>query len=108
MKFTLYAVARALGHNPDGAKRCVDEGHNVASHACRWVNYHDFNIEKGMNYNRKPVASLKSLTGYAPQGWYCLRMLPLSNCCAFSSCGWPNCRSYVSSSRDSMIERGGL
>ena len=31
MKFTLYGVAQALEENPEVAKRCVDEGHDVAS-----------------------------------------------------------------------------
>jgi len=31
MKFTLYAVAQAVEENPDVAKRCVEEGHDVAS-----------------------------------------------------------------------------
>ncbi|KAL3436079.1 hypothetical protein BDV09DRAFT_203536 [Aspergillus tetrazonus] len=78
MKFTLYAVARALEHNPDVAKRCVDEGHDIASHAYRWVNYHDFSIEKEKDYIRKAVTSLKSLTGYAPKGWYYGRPSPHS------------------------------
>ncbi|KAL4904098.1 hypothetical protein BDW74DRAFT_185767 [Aspergillus multicolor] len=78
MKFTLYAVARALEHNPDVAKRCVQEGHDVASHAYRWVNYHDFSVEKEKDYIRKAITSLKSLTGYAPKGWYYGRPSPHS------------------------------
>ncbi len=31
MKFTLYAVATAVEANPAVAKRCVEEGHDVAS-----------------------------------------------------------------------------
>lgn len=31
MKFTLYAVAQAVEQNPEVAKRCVEEGHDVAS-----------------------------------------------------------------------------
>ncbi|KAL2833855.1 hypothetical protein BDW59DRAFT_156656 [Aspergillus cavernicola] len=78
MKFTLYAVARAIEHNPEVATRCVQEGHDVASHAHRWVNYHDFSIEKEKDYIRKAVLSLKSLTGYAPKGWYYGRPSPHS------------------------------
>ncbi|KAL2810560.1 hypothetical protein BJX63DRAFT_315273 [Aspergillus granulosus] len=78
MKFTLYAVARAIEHNPDVAKRCVEEGHDIASHAYRWVNYHDFSIEKEKEYIRKGVQSLKAITGYAPKGWYYGRPSPHS------------------------------
>jgi peptidoglycan/xylan/chitin deacetylase (PgdA/CDA1 family) len=31
MKFTLYAVAQAVEENPSVVKRCVDEGHEIAS-----------------------------------------------------------------------------
>jgi peptidoglycan/xylan/chitin deacetylase (PgdA/CDA1 family) len=31
MKFTLYAVAQAVEQQPEVAKRCVEEGHDVAS-----------------------------------------------------------------------------
>ncbi|KAI9372840.1 hypothetical protein BJX61DRAFT_505466 [Aspergillus egyptiacus] len=78
MKFTLYAVARAVEHNPEVATRCVQEGHDVASHAYRWVNYHDFSIEKEKDYIRRAITSLKSLTGYAPKGWYYGRPSPHS------------------------------
>ncbi|KAL4801824.1 hypothetical protein BDV18DRAFT_154692 [Aspergillus unguis] len=78
MKVTLYAVAQALERNPDVAVRCVQEGHDVASHAYRWLNYHDFSIEKEKEYIRKAITSLKALTGYAPKGWYYGRPSPHS------------------------------
>jgi len=31
MKFTLYAVAQAVEENPAVVKRCVEEGHEIAS-----------------------------------------------------------------------------
>lgn len=34
--------------------------------AYRWVDYHDFPIEKEKDYIRKGITSLKALTGYAP------------------------------------------
>ncbi|KAL4894072.1 hypothetical protein BDV59DRAFT_192803 [Aspergillus ambiguus] len=78
MKFTLYAVAQAVEENPEVATRCVEEGHDVASHAYRWVDYHDFSIDKEKEYIRNAVTCLKSLTGYAPKGWYYGRPSPHS------------------------------
>ncbi|KAJ9137838.1 Glycoside hydrolase/deacetylase, partial [Coniochaeta hoffmannii] len=78
MKFTLYAVAQAVEENPDVAKRCVEEGHDVASHAYRWLDYHDFSVEKEKDFIRKAITSLKKLTGYAPKGWYYGRPSPQS------------------------------
>lgn len=39
MNFTLYGVAQAVEENPDVAKRCVEEGHDVAS---QWVSPYPF------------------------------------------------------------------
>jgi len=46
--------------------------------AYRWVEYHDFPVEKEKEYIRKAVISLKNLTGYAPKGWYYGRLSPQS------------------------------
>ncbi|KAG8673057.1 hypothetical protein FPOAC1_006360 [Fusarium poae] len=78
MKFTLYAVAQALEQQPEVATRCVQEGHDVASHGYRWVDHHEWPIEKEKEYIRKGINSLKSLTGYVPKGWYYGRPSPRS------------------------------
>jgi peptidoglycan/xylan/chitin deacetylase (PgdA/CDA1 family) len=78
MKFTLYAVAQALERYPEVATRCVQEGHDVASHGYRWVDHHDWSIDREKEYIRKGMMSLKSLTGYAPKGWYYGRPSPRS------------------------------
>lgn len=78
MKFTLYAVAQAVEKQPEVATRCVEEGHEVASHAYRWVPHHDWSIEKEKEYIRKGITSLKKVAGYAPKGWYYGRPSPHS------------------------------
>ncbi|KAJ9136669.1 Glycoside hydrolase/deacetylase [Pleurostoma richardsiae] len=78
MKFTLYAVAQAVEKQPEVAKRCVEEGHEIASHAYRWIPYHDFSVEKETEYIKKAITSLKALTGYCPRGWYYGRPTPQS------------------------------
>ncbi|SMR63251.1 unnamed protein product [Zymoseptoria tritici ST99CH_3D1] len=78
MKFTLYAVAQAVEEQPEVVTRCVEGGHDVASHAYRWLDYHDFPVEKEKDYIRKAITSLKALSGYAPRGWYYGRLSPQS------------------------------
>jgi peptidoglycan/xylan/chitin deacetylase (PgdA/CDA1 family) len=46
--------------------------------AYRWVDYHDFSIEKEKEYIKKGIESLKALSGYAPKGWYYGRPSPHS------------------------------
>lgn len=78
MKFTLYAVATAVEKQPEAVKRCVEEGHDIASHAYRWTDHHNFSIEQEKDHIRKCITSLKSLSGYAPRGWYYGRPSPHS------------------------------
>ncbi|KAK1823649.1 hypothetical protein LTR12_001835 [Friedmanniomyces endolithicus] len=78
MKFTLYAVACAVQEVPEVVTRCVETGHDVASHAYRWLEYHDFSIEKEKEWIKKCIESLKKLSGYAPKGWYYGRGSPHS------------------------------
>lgn len=78
MHFTLYAVAQAVEELPEVAKRCVEMGHDVASHAYRWVEYHDMSVEEETEWIRKALVSLKGLTGQAPKGWYYGRASPRS------------------------------
>jgi len=37
MKFTLYGVGKALEDNPAVGRSCVENGHDVASHAYRYL-----------------------------------------------------------------------
>lgn len=46
--------------------------------AYRWIEYHDMSVEKEKDYIRKAITSLKSLSGYAPRGWYYGRNSPHS------------------------------
>lgn len=78
MKFTVYAVGQAAEANPEVIRRCVEEGHDVASHAYRWIDYHDFSVEQETEHIKKAVMSLEALTGYAPRGWYAGRPSPQS------------------------------
>ncbi|THW28630.1 glycoside hydrolase/deacetylase [Aureobasidium pullulans] len=78
MKFTLYGVGKALEDNPAVGRSCVENGHDVASHAYRWVDYHDFPPEKEKEYIRKGVDAIKDVTGEYPKGWYYGRLSPKS------------------------------
>lgn len=78
MKFTLYAVAKAVEENPAVVKRCVNQGHDIASHAYRWIDYHSMPVEKEKELIKKAIVSLKGLSGYAPRGWYYGRGSPQS------------------------------
>jgi peptidoglycan/xylan/chitin deacetylase (PgdA/CDA1 family) len=70
MKWTLYAVGKAVEENPEVALRTKRGGSEVASHCYRWVNYEDWSVEREREMVRKGLESLKSVTGEYPKGWY--------------------------------------
>ena len=53
MKFTSWAVGRALELNPAAGKAMADSGHEVASHGWRWINYKDFTLEQELDHMRQ-------------------------------------------------------
>jgi peptidoglycan/xylan/chitin deacetylase (PgdA/CDA1 family) len=67
MKFTLYAVGSACEEQPEVVTRCVEEGHDVASHAYRWIDHKNLSPEAEKQHIRDGITALKKLAGYAPK-----------------------------------------
>ncbi|KUJ06857.1 chitin deacetylase 1 [Mollisia scopiformis] len=78
MPVTAYAVGMALEKNPEVAKAFVDGGHEVASHAYRWIDYHGMKPDEEKEYIIRQLESLKKSTGQYPVGWYYGRLSPYS------------------------------
>jgi peptidoglycan/xylan/chitin deacetylase (PgdA/CDA1 family) len=78
MKFTLYAVGAAVEEQPEVITRCVEEGHDIASHAYRWIDHYNLSVEAEKQHIRDNIIALKKLAGYAPKGWYYGRPSPQS------------------------------
>jgi putative urate catabolism protein len=70
LRFTSWAVGRALELNPAAGKAMADGGHEVASHGYRWINYKDFTPEQELDHIRKAVKAIKESAGRPPLGWY--------------------------------------
>jgi len=70
MKFTSWAVGRALELNPAAGKAMAQSGHEVASHGYRWINYKDFTLEQELDHIRKAVKAIADSAGTPPVGWY--------------------------------------
>lgn len=79
MKYTLYGVGQALEMNPEVAKSSVENGHDIASHAYRWIDYHKMSAEQEKEYIRKGIESIKEVSGVYPKGWYYGRLSPRSH-----------------------------
>ena len=70
MKFTGYIVAQAGAKNPAAIKAMVRDGHEIASHHYRWINYGRLPEETHRDHIRKVISTLKEVAGYPPVGWY--------------------------------------
>ena len=78
-KYTLYAVGKAIEDNPAVAISSVKNGHDVASHAYRWIDYADMPPEKEKAYIKKEIETIQRICGEPPKGWYYGRLSSRSN-----------------------------
>jgi len=70
MRFTSWAVGKALELNPAAGRAMADGGHEVASHGWRWINYKDFTLEQELDHMKQAVKAIKDTAGKPPVGWY--------------------------------------
>src|SRR5260370_33233465 len=70
MKFTSWAVGRALELNPAAGKAMAQSGHEVASHGWRWINYKDFTLEQELDHMARAVKAMPDSAGVRPCAWY--------------------------------------
>lgn len=67
---TLYAVATAFEKNPQFAKACVKEGHEIGNHGLRWLNWGALSDEEQIEMIKKAILLLEEVSGEAPVGAY--------------------------------------
>lgn len=70
IKFTMYAVGKALELNPEVGTQSVKHGHEIAAHAYRWIDYDNIPLEREKDLIRQEIESLKNVCGVVPKGWY--------------------------------------
>ena len=71
MPITVFGCALALERNPEAAAAIVEAGYDICCHGWRWVKHWLLSEEEEREHIRKAVASLQTLTGSRPLGWYC-------------------------------------
>lgn len=67
---TAFAVGMALAQHPAIARRLVADGHEIAAHGWRWIDYRNCPPEVEADHIRRTVDMIKKLTGSRPVGWY--------------------------------------
>ena len=67
---TLFAVAMAMQRHPQVIEQALKDGHEIASHGYRWINYHGINVEEERSHMEKAIAIHSDICGARPLGWY--------------------------------------
>lgn len=76
MPLTIFAVALALEKHPEVAEAFMRDGHEIACHGYRWINYQTVDIDTERDHMSRAVEIITRLTGAPPQGWYTGRTSP--------------------------------
>jgi allantoinase len=67
---TVFAVAMAADRHPAVIERCLADGHEIASHGYRWINYHGVPVETEREHMAQAMEILTRICGSRPLGWY--------------------------------------
>ncbi|MBN8629308.1 MAG: allantoinase PuuE [Rhodobacterales bacterium] len=70
LPLTCFAVGMALERNPEVARRMAAEGHEIASHGWRWIDYHRVDETTERDHMKRAIAAIRDLCGQRPLGWY--------------------------------------
>ena len=67
---TVFGVAMAMERHPDVVDAMLVDGHEIASHGYRWINYDGFSEALEREHMEKAIEIHERLTGAKPAGWY--------------------------------------
>ena len=70
MPITLFAVAMAAQRNPSVIEQALKDGHEVASHGLKWINYHGIPESLEKAHMEEAMEILTNICGERPVGWY--------------------------------------
>jgi len=73
---TVFGAAMALERNPAAVEAMLADGHEIASHGWRWINYQQVDEKTERDHISRSAIVIKRLTGIAPEGWYTGRDSP--------------------------------
>ena len=76
LKLTVFGVASALELNPNLTRYIINEGHEIATHGLRWIDYQNFEEIKEKEYLTQAIYIQKKMTGERPLGSYIGRISP--------------------------------
>jgi allantoinase len=76
LPLTIFGVATAMARNPEATAAFVEQGHEIAGHGLRWLDYQNVDIDTERAHLHEAVRLIERLTGQRPLGWYTGRDSP--------------------------------
>ena len=76
MPLTVYGVAMAMERNPAAVEAFLRDGHEIASHGWRWIDYQHVALAVEREHMQRAIEIHARLTGERPLGWYTGRTSP--------------------------------
>lgn len=73
---TVFAVGMAVERHPEVIRVMHAAGHEICSHAYRWIDYQDVDVDTEREHIRRTIAAIEAATGERPVGWYTGRSSP--------------------------------
>ncbi len=70
LPITVFAVAMAAARHPAVIEQALADGHEIASHGYRWINYHGMPIDQERSHMQRAISILTDICGSRPLGWY--------------------------------------
>lgn len=70
LPLTAFAVGQALELNPAIGRALSADGHEVAGHGYRWLDYHGMPEEEERRHIRLTIEVIERICGQRPVGWY--------------------------------------
>ena len=67
---TVFGVAMAMKRHPAVIEQALKDGHEIASHGLRWINYHGMDMADERAHMQEAIAIHTSVCGERPLGWY--------------------------------------
>ncbi len=71
LPMTVFGCAMALERNPPAAQAIAEAGYDICCHGWRWEEHFRLSESEERDHIQRAVASIRSLTGNRPEGWYC-------------------------------------
>lgn len=70
LPLTVFAVGQALEMNPEIGRMLATDGHEIAGHGYRWIDYRNVPEEEEREHIRLTVKAIERACGKPPVGWY--------------------------------------